>query len=351
MSSISFVDPGYTPQTPRFANVGAFALLVFDFCITFQDEVNQTWLRSWDVTRVIFVISRYLPFIGVALTVYGESYILTILIFWVLLTAVIDDLDASGQAENIIHIISIIAAEGLLVIRTWVFWKRSKRMLIVLAAYSIVTIVAATSINVLRNGQLTAVSNAVSVYLLLALFECVILTLTVYKRFSDYRKSEGSIVTALYNGSMFYMSCIIGAWKFASMLLLCNSSRKAITVLNVLNDAVFPAAYMGMFDALQIVIHSILASRIMFHIRSSHDQVHEMHALSVSEAMQFGQPSQMQTTSNASERRNDANSLAAGTRKEQERGWRHPRVLGLKKMAEDAVRKDSELDEWDIEDM
>lgn len=278
MSSILFVDPEYTPQTPKFANVGAFALLVFDFCITFQDEVKWTWFKPWSVTRVIFVISRYLPFIGIVLTVY-------------------DYLDvgglASGQAENIIHIISIIAAEGLLVVRTWVFWKRSKRMLIVLATYSIVTIVAATSINVLRNAQLTEVPNAVLVYTLLALFECVILALTVYKRFSDYRNSEASIATALYNGSMFYMLCII-----------------AITVLNVLNDAVFPAAYMGMFDALQIVIHSILASRIMFHIRSSHDQVHEMHALSMSEDMQFGQPSQIQTTSNDSERRNNASSVS-----------------------------------------
>ncbi|KAG1870851.1 hypothetical protein F4604DRAFT_1583532 [Suillus subluteus] len=108
-------------------SVGAFAILVsiepihcntssnhrlcsasqiFDFCITFQDEVKWTWFRPWDITRVIFAISRYLPFIGSGLTVYG-----------------------------------------LLVIRTWAFWQRSKRMLIGLVTYSVVRVPRDWSIN------------------------------------------------------------------------------------------------------------------------------------------------------------------------------------------------------------
>ncbi|KAG2067949.1 hypothetical protein BDR04DRAFT_1104106 [Suillus decipiens] len=125
MSSILFSEVWQnTPQIPKFANVGAFALLVFDFCITFQDEVNWTWFRPWDITRIIFVISRYLPFIGAGLTVYDA----------------LNDVGSPvrDQAENVIHIIGIVAAEGLLVIRTWAFWQRSKKMLIGLVTYSIV---------------------------------------------------------------------------------------------------------------------------------------------------------------------------------------------------------------------
>ncbi|KAG2067952.1 hypothetical protein BDR04DRAFT_820386 [Suillus decipiens] len=275
MSSVLFSEDADL-QTSKCVNIGAFTLLIFDFCITFQDEVNWTWFRPWDITRIIFVISRYLPFIGATLTIY-------------------DDLGvggpASGLAENIIHIIGIIAAEGLLVIRTWAFWQRSKGMLIGLVTYGTVTAITITCINVLRPHQLTAVPNDVLIYILLALFECVILALTVYKKFSDYRKSEGSIVSALYSGSMFYMLCVI-----------------AITVTNALSDAVFPIGYIGMFDTLQIVIHSILASRIMFHIRGSDDQLCGMHTLSmISTALQFGRPSQIQTL-NDSERRNNVSS-------------------------------------------
>ncbi|KAG1865475.1 hypothetical protein DFJ58DRAFT_165293 [Suillus subalutaceus] len=280
MSSISFSEVTDL-QISKFANIGAFAILIFDFCITFQDEVKWTWFRPWDIIRVIFTISRYLPFIGSGLTVYAAL-------------RVSGPPAAPSLVQNIIHIISIVAAEGLLVIRTWAFWQKSKRVLIGLAAYSVVTIIAAVSMNVLPNHQLISADmstlpqgsfessrNAALVYAILALFECVILALTTYKKFSDYRKVESSIITTIYGGSMFYMLCII-----------------AITVTNVIIDAVFPLGYTDMFDTLQLVIHSVLGSRIMFHLRSSHDHSYEMHTpsmLMLSEVIQYEQSWQMQT--------------------------------------------------------
>ncbi|KAG1805623.1 hypothetical protein EV424DRAFT_1558713 [Suillus variegatus] len=316
MSSILFSEIADL-QISKFANIGAFAILIFDFCITFQDEVKWTWTRPWDIIRVIFTISRYLPFIGSGLTAYGDSSTLIILIFWVSFTVVVAALRVSGPpapslAENIIHIIGIVAAEGasgsyhpykergyhtsltgLLVVRTWAFWRKSKRVLIGLVTYSVVTVIAAVSINVLPNHNLISAGvstipgqdfyssrNAALVYAVLALFECVILALTAYKKFSDYRQIESSIINTVYSGSIFYMLCIV-----------------AITVTNVIIDAVFPIGYTQIFDTLQLVIHSVLASRIMFHLRSSH-HVCEMHAssmLMMSEAIQYGQLSQMQT--------------------------------------------------------
>ncbi|KAG1865473.1 hypothetical protein DFJ58DRAFT_864554 [Suillus subalutaceus] len=135
------------------SSAGAFAILV-----------KWTWSRPWDITRVIFAISRYLPFIGSGLTVYDALSI--------------SGPPALSQAENI-------------------------------SLLQKVTVIAAISINVLRNQQLIA----------------------------------------------------------------------AITVTNVIIDAVFPVGYTNMFDTLQVVIHSVLGSRIMFHLRSSHDQVYEMHSI------------------------------------------------------------------------
>lgn len=180
-----------------------------------------------------------------------------------------------------------------MVVRTWAFWRKSKRVLIGLVTYSVMTVIAAIYINVLPNHHLISAGvstipgqdfyssrNAALVYAVLALFECVLLALTAYKKFSDYRKIESSIINTIYGGSIFYMLCII-----------------AITVTNVIVDAVFPIGYTQIFDTLQLVIHSVLASRIMFHLRSSH-HVCEMHAssmLMISEAIQYGQLSQMQT--------------------------------------------------------
>ncbi|KAG1894701.1 uncharacterized protein F5891DRAFT_711995 [Suillus fuscotomentosus] len=273
MSSVLFSEIADL-QISKFANIGAFAILIFDFCITFQDEVKWTWTRPWDIIRVIFTISRYLPFIGSGLTAYAALRV--------------SGPPAPSLAENIIHIIGIVAAEGLLVVRTWAFWRKSRRVLI-----GLVTVIAAVSINVLPNHHLISAGvstipgqdfyssrNAALVYAILALFQCVILALTAYKKFGDYRKIESSIINTIYGGSIFYMLCII-----------------AITVANVIIDAVFPIGYTNMLDTLQVVIHSVLASRIMFHLRSSHHAC-EMHAssmLMMSEAIQYGQLSQTQT--------------------------------------------------------
>ncbi|KAG1861585.1 hypothetical protein DFJ58DRAFT_839714 [Suillus subalutaceus] len=46
------------------------AALLFDFCITFDSEVRWIWGRKWGITRIAFVISRYLPVGTVAMYLY-----------------------------------------------------------------------------------------------------------------------------------------------------------------------------------------------------------------------------------------------------------------------------------------
>ncbi|KAG2123502.1 hypothetical protein BD769DRAFT_909362 [Suillus cothurnatus] len=273
-------------QISKYANIGTLAILIFDYCITFEDEVHWTWSRPWGLIRIIFTISRYLPFVGSGMTAYA-----------VLRPS--GPCPASG-AENIIHIISIVAAEGLLVIRTWAFWQKSRKLLIGLLIYSAATVIGAVSMNLLPNHQLIsndtsmipgpcnfeASRNAALVYAILAQFECVILILTAYKWFHDYRDSEihSSIVATVYGGSMLYISCII-----------------AITVTNVIIDAALPIGFSNMFDTLQIVIHSVVASRILFHLRSSDSRAHESDIPLLVSAARYAQPSQMQTNEIKSE--------------------------------------------------
>ncbi|KAG0709684.1 hypothetical protein DFH29DRAFT_10556 [Suillus ampliporus] len=253
MSSLSVAEV-VDLQISKYANLGGLAILIYDYCITFQDEVQWGWSRPWGVTRVIFTISRYLPFVGTGMTAYTA-------------------LRVSGPcvpnlATEIIHTTSIVAAEGLLVLRTWAFWQRSRRVLIGLLTFSAVTTITATVVNASPNlipgGEaipgcyFESSRNTVVVYSILALFESVILILTAYKRFRNYRDSQNSIVTTVYRDGMVYMLCII-----------------TITVTNVIVDSIFPIGYSNMFDALQIVLHSVLASRILFRLQSSNDRTIE----------------------------------------------------------------------------
>ncbi|KAG1768019.1 hypothetical protein EV702DRAFT_1145251 [Suillus placidus] len=256
MSSLLSVSDIAKLQTAKYANLGSLAILVFDYCITFSEEVRWTWFKPWDVTRVIFFISRYLPFVGVGMTAYDA-----------LRTS---DQCTSTLEGNIIHIIGIVAAEALLVIRTWAFWQKSKRLLIGLVVYSVLTIAAAIAADLsptalipggeppLGTCYFESTRNAAVVYIFLAMFESVILILTVYKRVHDYRDFRSGIVVTLYHDGMVYMLCIL-----------------TITVANVIIGAALASAYSNMFDTLQLVIHSVLASRILFRLRNINERIHE----------------------------------------------------------------------------
>jgi len=98
--------------------------------------------------------------------------------------------------------------------------------------------------------------NAAIVYLILAIFESVMLILNVYKRVHDYKEFESGLVVTLYHGGMFYMVCIL-----------------AVTLANVIFEGALPSAYSNMFNSLQLVVHSVLASRILFRLRDSNERV------------------------------------------------------------------------------
>ncbi|KAG2111285.1 uncharacterized protein F5147DRAFT_687095 [Suillus discolor] len=91
----------------------------------------------------------------------------------------------------------------------------------------------------------------------LAMYESVMLILNVYKRVHDYKNFQSGIVVTLYHDGMFYMLCIL-----------------AVTLANVIFEGALPSAYSNMFDALQLVAHSVLASRILFRLRRSNEHVH-----------------------------------------------------------------------------
>jgi hypothetical protein len=137
--------------------------------------------------------------------------------------------------------------------------------------------------------------------------------LTVYKRVHDYRDFRSGIVVTLYHDGMVYMLCILSACRMLALEIpSSNTIRAAITVANVIIGAAFAvrvwsvrsyhsltfssflqSAYSNMFDTyvtgctlaaswswthcirLQLVIHSVLASRILFRLRSSNQRVHE----------------------------------------------------------------------------
>ncbi|KAG2054159.1 hypothetical protein BDR06DRAFT_955773 [Suillus hirtellus] len=213
-----FVDAG--TQASKYFNVGMFATLIFDYFITLEMESQWVWHRRWTFVRFIFTVSRYLPFFAIGMTFTGalrtqyypgESCV------------------RFGQASTVLHIICILAAEGLLITRIYASWN-SKRLLAFLLVFPlnhcqvcfagsyiisdtplIFNSKNTTSINIPNPGDCLFVGgrNNVYEYAALLLYELVLFCLMMYIRFSKYGNAVGLLQRTFFNDSAKYMICIM----------------------------------------------------------------------------------------------------------------------------------------------
>ncbi|KAG9308369.1 hypothetical protein JVU11DRAFT_11947 [Chiua virens] len=241
----------------QYFNVAGLAILVFDYTITFEDEVRWVWGRSWDATRCVFIVSRYLPFAGAGMTAY--------------VIHTLGIIAAEGPSSGLVleHHMNVVRDKVLLILRTYAFWQGDKRVLYGLLAYGSVSGLLHCASRLSHSLPVTggappgclliASRNGTFVYLFLLVFETVILSLTAYKRFRSYRGVRTPIMLTVYRDGMFYMFCII-----------------LITFSNMILDGVFPVSILSpqhppenILKRPQITLHSVLASRIMFNLRKS----------------------------------------------------------------------------------
>ncbi|KAH7906519.1 hypothetical protein BJ138DRAFT_1162452 [Hygrophoropsis aurantiaca] len=226
----------------------------FDYFLTFESEIRWVWGRKWDITRIVFTFSRYLPFIGAGMTVFGTKTFFS---------------DRGGVEENIIHITGIVATEGLLVLRIYAFWQCNKKLLIVLLAYAVATLAATTAIDLIpkhlvpgawptANTGFEGSRNVALIYALLMTYEFVLLSLLIYKKWSYRRETSGLIVNKVYQDGVLYIACIF-----------------FITMMNVIIGVALPITFSDILEVPQIVIHAVLASRILFNLRESDQRVHD----------------------------------------------------------------------------
>ncbi|KAG2079097.1 hypothetical protein BDR04DRAFT_1146792 [Suillus decipiens] len=122
-------------QTAKYCNVAGMGVLIFDYFLTLESEIRWTWNTRWNTTRILFVISRYMAFVAAGMTSYAA-----------IATRANENCSRFSQASNAIHIISIVASEGLLIIRTYAFWQQKKKLLAVLLVLAAICIACAVSI-------------------------------------------------------------------------------------------------------------------------------------------------------------------------------------------------------------
>ncbi|KAH7906413.1 hypothetical protein BJ138DRAFT_636661 [Hygrophoropsis aurantiaca] len=128
-------------QSDMYLQFAVLTILVFDYCITFSAEVAWTWNRPWNFVRVLLSLARYLPIIIVPMFIYDSLSLISV-------AGCRPLVKATSWLTNI----AIMAAECLLLIRTWVLCGRKRTVLVglIVAALGCLTTVIIMNIRVIK---------------------------------------------------------------------------------------------------------------------------------------------------------------------------------------------------------
>ncbi|KAF7419652.1 hypothetical protein PC9H_002244 [Pleurotus ostreatus] len=253
------IDLAKDQRLEAYLVLSSAVILVYDYIITFDLEVSLIWFchSGWSWTSALFMLNRYLPFVD---TVNGlwHDFVPDI---------THDACRLSFQATGWLYVVGISITEIILTIRTWAIWYRDPKLAVVLLVFIAVVwgptfavMIAFTKsfefgpapfpgfvgCNLVAANQILLVS-----WVLLIVYEAGILILMTYRGYVGWRSGGGNtaLFTAIYrDGLLYYLYLFV------------------LSLVNIIVIKVFPK-YIILLAALERVVHSVLASRVILHIR------------------------------------------------------------------------------------
>ncbi|KAF8877964.1 hypothetical protein BD779DRAFT_1555708 [Infundibulicybe gibba] len=231
-------------QDLRFVNV-------YNYILTFSQELDVIWMSRWTITKVFFVLTRYIPFFDMALLMYH-----------------LFSPNLRGHACSVVFQGTLC----ILTLRTWTIWGRSHPILnivlpVVFAMFgvselSVMTVFAKSLIvgpgvpapppSCLVTGKTHAIVICWTILMLHDAFMLAVMVTQGFKTFPLYG-SSGLFKVAQRDGITYY--CYIFALSILNIVIVLTQSTN----------------YLFLFAPLECVIHSVLTANIIFHIRAEVD--------------------------------------------------------------------------------
>ncbi|KAK2467214.1 hypothetical protein APHAL10511_000763 [Amanita phalloides] len=215
----------------RFASL---SLLMYDYFLTLDDEVELFWKRPWTIATHLFFWTRY-----------GGMFLL---ISTLSLATIMSDPIAVRKAwftlDTLLGTINTWVTEGILFLRLYALYNRSRRVALAAASVFIVQILSVSAIAVMVMTIVLPSTEAVvfggityceirddrprrvawGYWVCFAIFEAVILFFTIRKGNDYYRRQKESsfrlsnVVSTLYWDSVYY-SIIIEIFYILNIIL------------------------------------------------------------------------------------------------------------------------------------
>jgi len=249
------VSAALIKQTVTYVDLVAATLVIYDYVLTFRDEVELVWSTKWNIGKVLFVATRYPAFADTAMVLLHQFAVLSARQCGFIYRAIGWMLGAG-----------IGVAEIILTMRTIVIWRRSRVIMILLPLLLVCfwvpllwflnealssLVFAPPPREGLPGCFLASQKNILFVcFILIMGFETVILALTLIKAVGHFRQANSTLVLVLFrDGIMNYIYLFI------------------LSVINVIVLLTAHHGYSTLLTALQRVMHSILSARILLHLR------------------------------------------------------------------------------------
>ncbi|KAG0691484.1 hypothetical protein DFH29DRAFT_1074501 [Suillus ampliporus] len=216
------------------------------------------WHRKWTLVRFMFTISRYLPFVGIGMTFTAHAWIAALRTqyypgesIWTSVQRLACTAYRKLEVDpsilySVLHVICILAAEGLLLMRIYTSWP-CKRLLTFLIVFPTVCLVGSYILS-----HSTVVDNYLNTPTNLPdLGQCL---------FVNGRKS-------VFEYAALFL-CELDAVTHAMILTL----YQVVSSFNIILNMALPITWVAITDDPQVVIHSVLASRLLFNLRESEER-------------------------------------------------------------------------------
>ncbi|KAF8887032.1 hypothetical protein CPB84DRAFT_1964450 [Gymnopilus junonius] len=277
--------------------VASMTVLIFDYLITFPEEFRAIWNQKISKINVLFLLNRYIPFIDTTMALISTFSYMSLHVNF---PRSFDfhcskELILPRQRCRSFYITStwliafgLMVSELILLLRTWLLWQKSKKILWFLGLMSAATFFPGIAVTVkevvsfecmgnslfsfvyapvlnvycapvepvpegavgcrlVRSNKLIAVA-----YILIAISETTVVGLTIMKGGWDRFNSKAKFVRNVYrHGLLFYLYLLI------------------ITIANIIVPfMVHQPSYKIYLAVPQRVFHSILCNHVVLYIQS-----------------------------------------------------------------------------------
>ncbi|KAJ6588567.1 hypothetical protein B0H19DRAFT_1100124 [Mycena capillaripes] len=232
-------------------------ILLFDYCLTLNAEISLMWSSKWSLSKVLFFLTRYSPVFDVPVEIYYST--VSNLSF-----EYCSQLHAASSWGTLF---GMGVAEAILILRTYALSGRQRSVLIffttawaagvsssiILLAFFLQSATYGSPPSPVIPGCFLTGGTAIFAgipFVIVLLNDTVIMMYTLWIGLKNYRNSRNPLIFILYrDGIMYYMFlCIISAVNFATLV-----------------QAPMPMAQL--FNTFLRVVHSILSTRILLHVR------------------------------------------------------------------------------------